>query len=860
MLSIDNIGLNQASTYYSEDDYYTRNLNKDDEWQGNLTQKYSNEKGFSPKDFDNALKSMPNSKRAAYDLTFSAPKSVSIAMILDNEKKADMIQAHNKAVTDTIKEIEANEIEARITKNRITERVLTGKIAVAKFNHFVSREQDMQLHTHCVVLNRTEYNGKEYAISNENLYTNKILYGQLYRNRLAKNLQDIGYSCHITDTEKGFFELDNIEQDWIDNFSTRRQQINEKLKEWGTNSALASDKATLLTRQAKINKDFSLLEKSWQKQINGKISIDKNPLKIKISTSQKNNAFNQAVDSIANQKFAFTRKELERAVLAEGCTLGMNRSDFTTHFENSDLINLGTQKNIADTTTFYTTANNIAVEEEIMSNITNTSKLQNITDAKKDLDNIISQQHLSLTSEQKQAILNIANSNMQFSAVQGLAGTGKTYMLNSTRELFEKHGYTVSGMAFTGKAAEGLGTAGIKSTTIHSFLNHLERTTNISIESDLKQTWDFSNLKPTGKELWVIDEAGTLNNNLFLSVQKAAIAKNAKILLVGDYNQFNPIGPGNAYQSLVQSGKISTSYLTDIRRQSDEILLNAVKESVSGDISKSISLLAKNIKEIKSPITRFKLITKEYTSLSLPEQDTTIVLTAKNTERNTLNESIRDALIRSGQIDINNQKGFAVISNKNEKTIKSFAPGDKIIFTKNNHKLNIMNGQLGKITAINNNFMTISSNSKSFNIDMNNYQHLDYGYCFTGYKSQGMTVNKAIVNINSKNTTLNSRNAYYVNISRAKNGISIYTDNISNISNQIKQWQKKITSDDFLIKQSTSLRNKNISKNSIKHSILKKPLNAAEFSINSIKEASQKLNTSKTINSIATKIQSHIHL
>lgn len=858
MLSIENIGLRQASTYYSEDDYYTRDANKTDEWQGKLASKYTSVKEFSAQDFDNALKSMPNPERAAYDLTFSAPKSVSIAMVLDNEKKTDMIQAHNKAVKDTLKEIEDNEIEARITKNGITERVQTGSMAAVKFNHFVSREQDMQLHTHCVILNRTEHNGKEYAISNENLYNNKILYGQLYRNRLAQNLQDMGYKCHMTDTQKGFFDLDNIEQGWIDNFSTRRQQINEKLKEWGTNDAISADKATLLTRQAKVNKDFSLLEKSWKEQINGSIHIEKNSEGIKINQIQKDTAFNQAIDNIANQKFAFTKKELERAVLAEGCTSGMNRKDFADRFEKSDLINLGTQKNIADSTTFYTTANNIAVEQEITTNITNATKMQKISGAKVDLDNITSQQQLSLSNEQKQAVLNTANSEMQFNAVQGLAGTGKTYMLNTTRAVFEKNGYTVRGMAFTGKAAEGLGEAGIKSTTIHSFLNHLEKDAGNSTGTDIKQNWDFTGLKPTGKELWVIDEAGTLNNNLFLYAQRAAIAKNAKVLLVGDYKQFNPIGPGNAYQSLIQSGKIPTSYLSDIRRQSNEVLLSAVKEAVNGDINKSISLLSKNIKELKTAPARFKAITKDYSSLSAAEQDTTIVLTAKNSERHALNKNIRQSLIQKGYIDPNNQKEFTVISNNDKQINKNFAAGDKIIFTKNNHKLGIMNGQLGKITAINDNFMSISSNGNALNINMNEYQNIDYGYCLTSFKSQSMTVNKALINIDSKNNTLNSRNAYYVNISRAKNGVNIYTDNKAKFTNQIGNWQTKINSDDFLI-QNFSPLNLPIPELPIPivGKILKLPLKAIELSLKAVAKSSKKsldltFKAAKQINSNTT--------
>lgn len=210
MLSLANVKTVQAANYYAKDDYYSRSSSEGDAWQGRLWKQFGKSKALHPEAFQKALKSMPNPERAAIDLTFSAPKSVSIAMILSDTAKADMLAAHHQAVKDTLAEIEQSEIEARVTQNGVTERVRTGNMAAAKFHHFVSRNQDMQLHTHCVILNRTECNGKFYAISNENLYKNHILYGKLYRNRLARNLQNLGYWCRFTDTEKGFFELENV--------------------------------------------------------------------------------------------------------------------------------------------------------------------------------------------------------------------------------------------------------------------------------------------------------------------------------------------------------------------------------------------------------------------------------------------------------------------------------------------------------------------------------------------------------------------------------------------------------------------------------------------------------------------------
>lgn len=806
MLSISNIGLNQASSYYEKDDYYSRSSTDGDDWQGKLKNNYSFSDKFNPVEFNQALKSMPNPKRVGFDLTFSAPKSVSIAMVLNDNLKSEIINAHNKAVSETLKEIEDKEIETRITTNGVIERVKTGKMAAAKFNHFVSRNQDMQLHTHCVILNRTEYNGKSYAISNENLYDKHIIYGQLYRNRLAKNLQELGYKCHMTDVDKGFFELDDISQELIDNFSSRRLEIKDKLKTWDNFSAKAADRATQLTRKAKENKDLKILEKSWREDLQG-VGLKK--AEITLDKTIKSESLKRAVDNLSEHSFAFSAKELERVTLAEGCLSGLNRDDFQKMFQKaldkSEILCLGEIKTGNDTTTYYSTAENIELENSILENIKNESVLKALNDVDKNLNFLATKNNWTLSDEQYQAVLFVAKNTNQYNVIQGLAGTGKTYMLNATRELYEQQGYVVRGASFTGKAAEGLvNGAKIKSSTLHSFFNKLEKESGTNLNSnEIKNTWDFSGLKPGIKpELWVIDEAGLLDNNLFLTLQKAAKLKNAKVLLVGDNKQLLPVGAGNAYSNLVQKKAISTVFLSEIKRQENTEILQAVKEAVNGDVSKSLDILSKNITELKTAPARFKAITKEFCSLDMFERNKTIVLTAKNSDRNKLNELIRGELIKRREILEENQVDIEVLGRDSKKIVKKFAPQDKIIFTKNDYKLGVMNGQTGTIFAgISKNkcLKVLLENGKIILVDTNVYKNLDYGYCITSYKAQGVTAERAIINVDSAQKSLNTRNSYYVNISRAKKGVSIYTDNQAKIKEQFALWAKKITSEDFKI-------------------------------------------------------------
>lgn len=302
----------------------------------------------------------------------------------------------------------------------------------------------------------------------------------------------------------------------------------------------------------------------------------------------------------------------------------------------------------------------------------------------------------------------------------------------------------------------------------------------------------------------MIDEAGLTDNNLILHLQRAARRKRAKVVLVGDYQQLAPVGVGNAYSNFIQTGKIETCYMTDIRRQKNLALLEAVKTTVNGDIQESLTLLADKTTEIKSAPQRFKAIAKEYAALKPKEQEKTIVLTAKNKDRLEINKAIRESLLHSGQITVREGREFTVLygaEGKEERRI--FAPRDRVIFTKNNHALGIMNGQTGTIETIKGRFITVNSNGKTVTIDSGQYNHLDYGYCVTSHKAQGITVEKAIVHIDSTQRNLNTRNAFYVNISRARSTVSLYTDHKEKLAEQVGHWSKKLTSEDFLIQQSS---------------------------------------------------------
>lgn len=275
MLSVAPIAQNAENYYTAQDNYYflghaeSRWLGKGAETLG-LTGEVSKEQlreilaGRLPD--GSSLERMENGKnthRQGHDLTFSAPKSVSVlAVILGDER---MIAAHNAAVTTALKETETL-ASTRVMTGGASAPVMTGNLVIAAFNHDTSRELDPQLHTHALVMNMTEHEGHWRTLSSdtrhksgftEAVYASQVALGQIYRQALRKAVESMGYRTRETG-KNGLWEIEGVP---VTPFSQRRQQI---LEAAGHEASLRSlDVAALDTRQAKRTPDKGELLSEW---------------------------------------------------------------------------------------------------------------------------------------------------------------------------------------------------------------------------------------------------------------------------------------------------------------------------------------------------------------------------------------------------------------------------------------------------------------------------------------------------------------------------------------------------------------------------------------------------------------------
>ncbi len=208
--------------------------------------------------------------RPGRDLTFSAPKSVSIAALVGGDRR--IVEAHDRAVAATLAWVEKNAAETRM-KNPETgnmARVGGQKIVAATFRHDTSRNLDPQLHTHAVVANMVQgEDGKWRSMANESLYANQKLIGMLYRNELAAGLGKLGYDIEKTHAD-GRFEIAGVPREAIEGFSSRRAEIEAAMEARGLGASAdnprIAERAALMTRAKKRDIDRDELGGVWQRQ------------------------------------------------------------------------------------------------------------------------------------------------------------------------------------------------------------------------------------------------------------------------------------------------------------------------------------------------------------------------------------------------------------------------------------------------------------------------------------------------------------------------------------------------------------------------------------------------------------------
>ncbi|WP_084368223.1 Ti-type conjugative transfer relaxase TraA [Rhizobium sp. RU36D] len=358
--------------------------------------------------------------------------------------------------------------------------------------------------------------------------------------------------------------------------------------------------------------------------------------------------------------------------------------------------------------------------------------------------------HERLSEEQKTAIEHVAG-NERIAAVIGRAGAGKTTMMKAAREAWDAVGYRVVGGALAGKAAEGLEKeAGIVSRTLSSW----------------ELGWKQDRGQLDEKTVFVLDEAGMVSSRQMALFVDAVTKAGAKLVLVGDPDQLQPIEAGAAFRAIAD--RVGYAELETIYRQREQWMRDASLDLARGNVGKAVAAYQSNGKMIGSELKTDAVanLIADWNQDYDPAKSILILAHLRRDVR-MLNELARAKLIERGIVE----QGSAF---KTADGIKSFAAGDQIVFLKNEGSMGVKNGMLGKVVEATPGRLVAAvgegTDLRQVTVEQRFYNNVDHGYATTVHKSQGATVDRVKV---LASLSLD-RHLTYVAMTRHREDLGVY--------------------------------------------------------------------------------------
>ena len=860
----------QAETYYeekySQDDYYTEEHRVAGQWFGQGADALGLSGEVAPEDFRAILRGQrPDTaevlvhnangrieRRAGWDATFNAPKSVSIQALAGGE--AALTDAHRRAVSRALTELEHYALSRQ---KGGSEWVLAQNIVAARFDHIAARPAkgaddgygpDPHLHTHVVIANMTRRpDGAWRGLDPVEIYRSQGFASAVYRSELAREARSLGYGIRVTGAD-GRWELEGYSREQVMAFSRRRREIEQALAQNGLSGAAAAQNIAHQSRLPKQQCDEGELREEWRMRARDYgirfYNHSNTQAAVRIPTQAGiEDALSFSVAHNTEREAVIDRRALEATALQHAMgaiDLDELRRESTAWEERRALIAL--DASIASPNGTFTTPEMVALERDNL-DLMGAGRGQNLPIAAAEEIRRWATGRGLLADQIEVAQLSLTARDW-LTSIEGRAGSAKTTTVGAIREFAEEHGYAVRGFAPTTRAVKALSEAGVESRTVASLIEN--------------------KISDAGRqELWIIDESSLLAtrqiNRLLHKAREVAVER---IVFVGDQHQHHAIEAGRPIHQMQEAG-MPAARLDTIRRQRDPILREAVELAAKGEIDRALALLENHdrIREIQNPDVRYKSIAHEYVAAH-EAGERVLVVSPANDERRQLDSAIRELLMRRSHISAEGKEQTIFVkrdlssaqrqytqsyevgdvvryrrgshrlglgkgtyarvettdSYLNRITVRTddgraieynparltgvdlfreerrvIANGDRIQFRAPDRALGVANGEFAKVVAIDDRKAALRmDDGREVKAAVSRLRHIDYGYASTSHSSQGATVDRVIVNIDTaRSAELVNRKQFYVSISRARHGVTIYTDDSAALRHAVGRTREK---------------------------------------------------------------------
>ena len=732
--------------------------------------------GFHPEDGSKLVQNAGDKNRVSFhDFTLSAPKSVSVVWSQADEVTKARIELAQESSSRMFLDFMSSKSYSRQGKAGVIKS--SAPLRGAIFGHGSSREDDPQLHTHCVVMNVCERaDGTTGALETMEMMRWQGAAASLYHADLAWEMRKLEFSIEKTGN---LFEIEGVPEEVREAFSQRRAQIvaavKSKLENMGMepDAELASrglfQAATVETRNAKSELTREELIEIWHErgaalgftQVQVAEIMVAGPL-AELTRDELLFEARAAVAELTKNHAVFKEPALltKVAVQLVGRASPEQIVQVVETIKQLDLLTTESVNKAGLAEQLFTTREMLVLEQQML-------KLANRPDGK----HVLSKVDLpgSLDPEQLAAAIAATTDRNAVSVVEGTAGAGKTFTMEAISRTYEANGYSVTGLSGSWSAALNLQEAAKldDAFAITGWVNSV-RAGRVPISE---------------KSLIVIDEAGMVGSRDIKNVLDLAKKAGAKVILLGDTLQQKAIAAGDPLRLIAKQN--GSSRLDIVRRQHDEKDRASVLKFFAGQAAEGLKPYIDR-GDIKlgqgAAATNTLLIDNWATSQRLNPQQSHLILASDRKSVAELNALAHQALKTQGQLG----EGVMVknIECRKETDRVEMSIGDQVVFRVINNDEGVKNKDAGVIEnidrGIDSDTLFIRTKKGLVEVDTNKeaWQHKDGGlaiqhaYACTSYSSQGLTVDCTFV----KDSNALGRDSAGVVMSRHREACSVYID------------------------------------------------------------------------------------
>jgi len=753
VVSIGKIAVGQHAYYEQQvaqgaDDYFTGRGEVPGQWSGagaqalGLSGRVSGGQfnalvaGMDPRDPSFRLRwSTRDPEVAALDLTFSAPKSVSVlAATGPDAVMRVLVNAHNEAVTAALAYLDDSAVFVRRGHDGVTVEVGEGLIAAA-YLHRMSRSLDPQLHTHVVAANLTRGPDSRYtALHGAPLYRAAKTAGYLYQAQLRATISE-RLGLEWREVRKGAAELADVPAEILVEFSKRRQAMLRAAELGGISldTKAGGEAAALATRD---RKEYGIDTHTWREEIQARAAelgfareeitelLEQGRERLAHGLPERDASAELALGDWLAGPHGLTERANsfdERVVLqkfaaaaGQGAAVEEIRARAARFTRRPDVLvtELGE----------FTTVDLVDCERRLIgAAVGRGAERVGVIDTRA-VDRVIATAARPLTVDQAEVVREIAAHGRGVEVIEALAGTGKTYTAGVLRDLYEQAGYQVLGVAPTGRAARELtDEAAIPARTLDRLL------------IDLEQLGDSL----PNRCVIVFDEAGMAATRTTARLLEHAERAGAKVIAIGDQGQLASVQAGGWLRAVGR--ELGPLRLTEVMRQRDpgeRRALAALHDRIP-DRYLDWATRAGRIDTFDDALLAQHAAVLEWAgAVGEVGAEQAVMIARDNDTRQALNHAARTLRRDEGQLGEQRAYGH-----------RELAVGDRVICRRNDALLDVDNGTRGTVRHLDEHRVVIETDSHLIRQLPAQYvgEHVEPAYALTGHGMQGATVEAAIV-------------------------------------------------------------------------------------------------------------------